>query len=287
MSRTHRLNVSAGVASVAVASLLVAIKLWALTVTGALSVAASLTDSAIDLFASVVGLVGIFYAAKPPDSDHAFGHSAIEDLVALGHAGLVAASAGLIAWNALLRFGAPPPLGSEAEGIVVMVVSTCITLCLVIWQGYVVAATDSRIVAADRLQYISDMLPNIGAIIALAASRWFGAYWLDPVIALAACCVLLWNARRIGMRAWHALMDRSADSQQMSQIIRILDETPGILGYHDLRTRMAGTRIFIQVHIEMDGRMTLADAHAISAKLKRELLETLPNSDVIIHQDPA
>ena len=105
MDRTHRLNLSAGLASVGAALLLVALKLWALAATGALSVAASLADSALDLIASAAGLVGILYAAKPPDEDHSFGHSSVEDLVALGQALLVAVSAALIGWSAVGRLG--------------------------------------------------------------------------------------------------------------------------------------------------------------------------------------
>ena len=113
MNGSQRLNVSAGVASVAVALVLVAIKGWALWFTGALSVAASLADSAVDLLASTAGLAGIVYAAKPADADHSFGHSSAEDLVALGQALLITASAGVIGWNAVGRLANPQALGAE------------------------------------------------------------------------------------------------------------------------------------------------------------------------------
>ena len=141
MNGSQRLNVSAGVASVAVAFVLVAIKAWALAVTGALSVAASLADSAVDLLASAAGLVGIVYAAKPPDEDHSFGHSSAEDLVALGQALLITASAGMIGWNAVRRLAAPPALSAEAAGLVAMAASIVITLGLVLWQGRVAHRT--------------------------------------------------------------------------------------------------------------------------------------------------
>ena len=174
MDRTHRLNLSAGLASVGTAVILVTIKAWALAATGALSVAASLANSALDLIASSAGLVAILYAAKPPDEDHSFGHSAVEDLVALGQALLVAVSAGLIGWGALGRLSAPPPLAAEAEGLAVMALSIAATLGLVLWQGRVARKTGSRIVAADRLHYLSDLLPALGAIVALVAASQFG-----------------------------------------------------------------------------------------------------------------
>lgn len=282
---THRLNLAAGIASVAVAVTLVGLKLWALGATGALSVAASLADSALDLVASVAALVGIRYAAKPPDDDHSFGHTSVEDLVALGQALIVTVSAATIGWSALDRLGAPRPLAAEGAGILVMGISLAITAALVVWQTRVARRTGSRIVAADRLHYLSDLWPNVGALIALWAAASHGVLWLDPAIALAACAVLLLGARRIGLQAWHALMDRRADPAELARIEAVLRGYPGLKGHHDLRTRTAGNRVFVQVHVEIDGDLPLRDAHAISARLKRDLVAALPQADVIIHQD--
>ncbi len=282
----HRLNLSAGIASVAVALVLVGLKVWALGETGALSVAASLADSALDLLASAAALIGIRYAAKPPDAEHSFGHSSIEDLVALGQALIVTASAALIGWSALMRLGEPPALAAEAAGIAVMALSLGLTGALVLWQTYVARRTGSRIVAADRLHYLADLWPNLGAMVALYVSARHGVHWVDPVVALLACAVLLLGARRIGLSAWHALMDRSASPGDLRRIAAVLDAAQGLRGYHDLRTRTAGAKLFIQVHVEIDGDLALREAHALSARLKRELIEALPGSDVIIHQDP-
>jgi ferrous-iron efflux pump FieF len=285
MEGSERLNLSAGLASVGTAVGLVAVKAWAVAATGALSVAASLADSLLDLLASAAGLAGILYAAKPPDADHRFGHTSVEDLVALGQALLVAGSAGLIAWKAVRRLAEPPPLAAESAGIAVMAVSVAATLALVLWQGHVARRTGSRIVAADRLHYLSDLFPALGAMAALYASR-HGLRWLDPVVALAACAVLVLGARHIGLGAWDALMDRAADPALIAEIERIVRAHPGVRGFHDLRTRTAGTRVFIQVHLELDGAQPLHTAHATAAAVRRALLAAVPNADVIIHQDP-
>jgi ferrous-iron efflux pump FieF len=285
-TRTHRLNVSAGLASVATALVLVGLKLWAVQATGALSIAASLTDSALDLVASTVGLVGIHYAAKPPDEDHSFGHTSVEDLVALGQAVLVAVAAGAIGWSAIRRFGTPQPLAAEGIGLTVMAVSMAVTLALVLWQSRVAARTGSRIVSADRLHYLSDLLPAAGAIVALIGSARFGLHWLDPVIALAACTVLVLGARRVGLAAWDALMDRQADPALVARIEAIVASRPAVLGFHDLKTRTAGSRVFVQVHLELDGAQTLQEAHAIGAGVRHAILEAVPNAEVIVHKDP-
>jgi ferrous-iron efflux pump FieF len=286
MNNVHRLNISAGVASVCCALFLVALKIWASAVTGSLSVAASLADSAIDLVAASGGLAGILYAAKPPDADHSFGHSSAEDLVALGQALLVVGSAGYIGWSAIRRLGAPPELAAERAGVIVLAVSIAATAALVLWQSHVARRTGSKIVAADRLHYLTDLLPAVGAIVALGAAARFGILWLDPVIALAACAILVLGAREIGVGAWHALMDHAAPPDLIAEVESIVRSHPGVLGFHDVRTRTSGSRVFIQVHLELDGRQSLEEAHAIGAGVRRALLAAIPNADVIIHHDP-
>jgi ferrous-iron efflux pump FieF len=286
MDAQHRLNLSAGLASVATALLLVGLKGWAVAATGSLSVAASLADSLIDLLASSAGLAGILYAAKPPDDDHSFGHSSAEDLVALGQAVLVAVSAALIGWQSILRLIEPQGLRSERLGVTVMLVAVVVTLCLVGWQARVARATGSKIVAADRLHYLADLIPNVGALIALLAYSRLGIPWVDPVVALITCVVLLFGARRIGLGAWDALMDREAGPALIGQVQRIVASHPGVLGFHDLKTRTAGSRVFIQVHLELDGTQSLRQAHGIAAGVRAALLAAVPNSDVIIHEDP-
>ena len=287
-SSNLRLNLSAGGASVLVATLLVALKLWALGETGSLSIAASLTDSALDLIVSLTGLMAIIYAARPADEDHAFGHSSAEDLAALAQAILVTVSAAVIGWSAIERLisDTPPPLMYEGRGIIVMAASVLITIALVLWQRRVASRTGNKVVAADSLHYLSDLLPNFGAIAALAASSAFGLTSVDSIIALAAALFLLFSAWRIGSNAFDALMDRRADPVTIAKVENLVSSWPGVLGYHDLKTRTAGNRIFVQVHIELDGNQTLEQAHGIGAGLKREILRIMPNADVIIHKDP-
>jgi ferrous-iron efflux pump FieF len=288
MGRHARLNLSAGIASVGVALTLVALKLWALSETGALSVATSLADSAMDLIVSAGGLAAIVYAARPPDEDHAFGHSSAEDLAALGQSVFVLVAAGVIGWAAAARLisGQAPPLAAEGTGIAVMVLSSLVTIGLVLWQGRVARITGNRVVAADRLHYIGDLVPNLGAIVALGASGWLGLPKIDAVVALAGAGMLAAGAVGIFRNAWDALMDRRADPETIAGIEAVVRAFPGLRGYHDLRTRRSGGRLFINLHIELDGNLSLIEAHAIGAGLRRALLAAYPGADVMIHKDP-
>ena len=289
MASAVRLNLSAAAASVCVAGVLVALKLWALGETGALSVAASLADSAMDLMVSLGAMAAIFYAAKPADEDHAFGHTSAEDLAALGQALFILISAGVITWAAVARLYAPVAgtLQAEGRGMLVMAVSVVLTLALVLWQGRVARRTGSRVVQADRLHYLGDLLPNIGAIASLWASRQFGLGQIDSVVALGAAGLLALGAVRIGKAAFDALMDRRADPVIVAGIAKIAAGWPGVHGYHDLKTRMAGSRVFVNLHIELDGEQSLRQAHDIGAGLRRAILEAYPQTDVIIHKDVA
>ncbi|MDB5658990.1 MAG: cation diffusion facilitator family transporter [Cypionkella sp.] len=282
-----RLNISASLASVAIAGVMVALKLWAFGATGSLAVAASLADSAIDLMVSLGAMAALIYAAKPADEDHAFGHSSAEDLAALGQAFFVLVSAGVITWAAVTRLLTPGDghLEREGPGMAVMGVSVVLTLGLVWWQGRVAKRTGSRVVAADRLHYMGDLLPNIGAFVSLWASHSFGLGSIDSVVALGAAGVLVIGAARIGKGAFDALMDRTADPTIVDGIAKIAAEWPGVHGYHDLKTRTAGSRVFVNLHIELDGSQSLHEAHAIGASLRRAILEAYPQTDVIIHKD--
>ena len=286
---TTRLNLSAAAASVTVAVVLVLLKLWALGETGALSVAASLADSAMDMMVSIGAMAAIFYAARPPDEDHAFGHTSAEDIAALGQAIFILISASVITAAAILRLVSPQPdrLMAEGRGMAVMAVSVALTLALVLWQGRVARRTGNRVVEADRLHYLGDLLPNIGAIVSLWASARYGLYQIDSVVALGAAALLALGAVRIGKAAFDALMDRRADPRIIEGIARIASDWPGVHGYHDLKTRTAGSRVFVNLHIELDGDQPLREAHDIGAGLRRAILQAYPQTDVIIHKDVA
>lgn len=282
-----QLTLSAGLASVLVAGILVALKLWALAETGALSIAASLADSALDLMMSMGAAAAIIYAARPADEDHAFGHTSAEDLAALAQSAFILASSGVIGWTAVQRLTADTPhqLASEGRGLLVMVLSIILTLALVWWQGRVARRTGSKVVAADRLHYLGDLLPSLGAIAALWISSRYGIGSIDAVVALAAAAVMVFGALHIGKDAWDALMDRTADPQIVEGIGHIAADWPGVRGYHDLKTRTAGSRIFVNIHIELDGDQSLRQAHDIGAALRRAIISAYPQTDVIIHKD--
>ena len=286
--QAKRLNLSAGIASVGVALVLVAIKLWALWMTGALTVAASLADNALDLMVSLLALAAIAYAARPADDDHRFGHSSAEDLAGLMQAAVILVSATAIGTAAVLRLTADNPRAVTAEGagVLAMGVSIVLTGALVLWQRRVARITGNRVVAADSLHYLADLVPTLGVLVALGASRHFNASWVDAVIALGAALWLGHGGIRVGRGAWNALMDHAASDATVAQIEAIARDWPGVIGFHDLKTRTAGSRTFVSLHVELDGQQSLNAAHAIADGLEHRLEQAIPGAEVIIHLDP-
>lgn len=281
-----RLNLSAGLAAVAVSLTLIVAKGWAWQATDALSVAASLIDSALDLLVSGANLAAILYAAKPPDEDHRFGHHSIEDIAALAQSLIVFAAGVALGWRGVERLLDPAPLAAEQAGIAVMVLSVLLTGTLVWWQRRVARVTNSKVVAADSLHYLADLLPAGGSIVALAASALFDVVLLDSAFSLIAAAFLLRGAWRIGDAAMAALMDREAPAEVRRRIGAVVGDFPEIQGFHDLKTRQSGSRVFVQLHIELDGEQSLWAAHGVAAALRRRILDDLPHAEVIVHQDP-
>jgi ferrous-iron efflux pump FieF len=142
------------------------------------------------------------------------------------------------------------------------------------------------VVAADSLHYVGDLLPALGGLVALWASAALGLTRIDSVVALAAAGFMVLGALGIGRRALDALMDRRADPAVIEGISAIARAFPGVRGFHDLKTRTAGSRVFVNLHIELDGSQTLDEAHAIGAALRREIIRAYPRADVMIHKDP-
>ena len=281
------LNKKAGIASVGVAGILVLAKLWAFAATGSLAIAASAADSALDLLVSATAFMAILYAARPPDADHAFGHSSAEDLAALAQAVAIAVAGiaiGLAAVNRVTS-GAATGLRAEGAGLVVMGLSVVLTLALVLFQRRVARRTGNRIVAADSLHYLGDLIPNLGAIVSLIAARYFGLVIVDTLVAILAAALMIVGALRIGKQAIDSLMDRKAPDSVEEIIVGLTREHPGVRDFHDLKTRMAGSQVFIVLHIELDGDQTLREAHDVGADLRRRIIAACPNADVTIHKD--
>ena len=281
-----RLKKLATVASVAVATLLIAAKLAAWLLTDSVAVLSSLVDSLLDAAASVVTLFAVRYAVEPADREHRFGHGKAEALAGLGQAAFICGSGALLLIEAVRRFFDPRPVHDEAVGIAAMVFSIVLTLVLVVFQRSVVRRTGSVAIEGDSLHYAGDLALNGSVIVALGAHAMWGWTWLDPLFAVGIVLWLLWNARKVGMASLDMLLDRELPDDERENIRRIALDHPEVRSLHDLRSRRSGAATFIQFHLEMDPDMTLMRAHTIADEVEDAIMAAFPNAEVIIHQDP-
>ena len=196
-----RLMKLATTASVAVALVLVGVKAFAWVTTDSVALLSSLVDSALDVAASVLNLLAVRHALTPADREHRFGHGKAEALAGLGQAAFIAGSALFLIVEASRRLLAPQPVEDGLVGFVVMGVSIAATLGLVIFQRRVIRLTNSVAISADSLHFTSDLLVNVGVIVALVLSTRLGLALADPLIALA---IAAYTAGPVAMDDWVA-----------------------------------------------------------------------------------
>lgn len=272
--------------SVGLAVLLAVIKAVAWQTTGSVAILSSLVDSILDAAASIINLLAVRQALEPADEDHRFGHGKAEPLAALGQAAFIAGSGLLIVLQAAGNLLQPRSIENAAVGLGVMAFSIVATYGLVRFQSYVIRASGSVVIRADRLHYASDLLMNGGVLAALALSAWFGVTWIDPLCAVAIAVYMLWGAIGIARSALDMLMDRELSETVRDNIVEIVRAHPDVLAVHDLRTRSSGPSIFIQLHMVLPADMSLSRAHVISDEVEATLLRVFPGAEILIHQDP-
>ena len=282
-----RLMRHAAMASLVVASGLIALKALAWFATGSVAMLSSLLDSLLDLAASAINFLAIRTATTPADAEHRFGHGKAEPLAGLAQAAFVAGSATLLLFEAAQLLAAPKPVVRAELGIAVSLLSIAATVGLVLFQRRVVARTGSVAVAADSLHYVGDVLLNGAVIAALALTAWLHLPLLDPLFAIAIAGWILRSAWLIGRSSLDLLMDRELPDAERERILAIARAHPDVRGVHDLRTRSAGTQVFIQLHLDLDATMTLGRAHAIADEVEHRILAAFPHAEVITHQDIA
>ncbi|MBL4801990.1 MAG: cation diffusion facilitator family transporter [Emcibacter sp.] len=281
-----RLMVRAANAAVVVAFTLILIKTWAYNISGSVSMLGSLMDSLMDILASLINLVAVRFAVVPADNDHRFGHGKAEAIAGLVQAMVICLSALFLLVEAGRKLINPEPILQVDMSILVLVISIILTVMLVAYQRYVIKKTGSVAISADHVHYSGDILMNFGVILALFLSGYLQYYYADPVIGLLVAAYLIYNVKKIARDSIDMLMDREMEEDEKTKILDIIRKHPQVRGVHDIKTRKSGLNIFIQFHLEMDGNISLSDAHKISDGVELEIIAEFPHAEVLIHADP-
>jgi ferrous-iron efflux pump FieF len=276
----------AALASVSVALFLLLLKAYAAWATGSVAMLGSLADTGLDVLASLITLYGVRVAAEPADREHRFGHGKAEALAALAQVGIIAFSALGIGWRAVDRLLGQQATANAAYGIGASILAILATLGLLAYQRRVIASTGSVAIETDHVHYQSDLLLNLSVILALVLEQYAGLTGADPLFGILIAIWLLWGAWRASSRAVDQLMDKEWPEEKRRRFVEVAALHPALKGLHDLRTRTSGAHDFVQFHVWVDPRMTVAEAHRVMDEVEHELEAEFPGVEILIHIDP-
>ncbi len=283
--RNARLLKLASMASVVTAVILIVAKLFAWWVSGSLSMMATVIDSMLDAFASLINMVAVYIALKPADEDHHFGHGKAEQLAALAQSAFIAGSAIFLILHAINDLTNDVEIANEQVAIMVMAFSIVCTLILLLIQNYVIRQTGSIAIKADEMHYRMDLITNLSVILALALAA-AGYREADAIFGILIAVYMLNSVRKVGWEAIQMLMDRALPEDELERIEKTILSVEGVQGVHNLRTRISGALPIIQFHLDVQGDLSVRQAHDIGGKVKQAILAWMPDADVTFHLDP-
>ncbi len=272
--------------SVGTATILIVMKAFALGASGSVSILATLADSSLDLIASLATFFAVRWAAAPADPEHRYGHGKAEALAGLVQAGLIFASSVFIGWEAVQRIFDPRPVAAGGWAVGVVVASIAVTLWLVWMQTQALKKTASLAVAGDRAHYAADLAANVVVLIGVISGAYLGAPGLDAAAGLVVAVWLFWGAISLLRESADHLLDHAGPEEDRVAITAAVLADTRISGLHQLRTRMAGQVLMVQMHVDLDPQLTLEAAHAIVVEAEQRILAAFPHADILIHADP-
>ena len=244
-------------------------------------------DSLSDILGSFITFVAVKYSTRPATDKHRYGYGKAEAVSALIQTIFIAASGIYVLYDAIKRFWVPKEIEETSLALGIMAISLVSTLILIAYQKHVANLTKSQAIIADSAHYVVDILTNLSIILSLTVVKMFEIYWFDTLTALAIAVYLLFNAYQLARDSIGTLLDRELDDDIRENITKIILDHNFVKGCHDIRTHSLGNNYMFEIHLELDGRLSLFEAHQLSDKVEESLLEAYPTAQIIIHQDPA
>ncbi|MDT8441328.1 MAG: cation diffusion facilitator family transporter [Desulfuromonadales bacterium] len=273
--------------SVAAAVSLAVVKLATGLLTGSLAVLSSAIDSLLDILMSGVNLFAIQHAEQPADERHPYGHGKFETLATIFQSLAIAASGGWIIYEALKRLAAGSTVTSPGSGMVVMAGSLVVSWFLSRHLRRTAHETDSSALEADSLHFAMDVYTNLALLVGLGLLALFNLPWLDPVMSLLVAVYILYEALRLLRRGMGDVLDEQLPETVRSEIERLIDDHKHeLFGFHNLRTRRAGSQKLIDFHLTVCKHLSVAEAHDITDYLERRIAGQIQGTDVTIHVEP-
>jgi cation diffusion facilitator family transporter len=274
--------------SVASNSTLIVLKAVAGTLTGSVAVLTEAVHSSIDLVASIVAYLSIGKAGEPADESHRYGHEKLENLSAALEGVLILVGSVVIAFEAIRRLLGHGETHSVGIGIVVIGLSVVVNLVVSHVIGQSAKRTGSPALEGDAAHLRTDAISSGAVLVALVLVGITGKQWIDPVVALGVACALLVTSVRLLTRSGQVLVDQSLPPGELQAIGAAIAPfgRRGVVGYHELRTRRAGTQRYVDVHVQFRAGTSLESAHTTAHELKDAIAASVGGADVLIHIEP-
>jgi cation diffusion facilitator family transporter len=275
--------------SIASNSALILLKLVAGAVTGSVAIVTEAVHSGIDLIASVVAYFSVRKAGEPADESHRYGHEKIENLAAAIEGMLILVGSGIIVFESVRRLIVGGTVEHLGFGIAVVAFSAVANLIVSATIGRTARATASPALAGDAAHLRTDAYTSVAVLAGLALVQITGAEWLDPVVALLVAGAIVTAGVRLLMGSSRVLVDEALPEDERAaihaQVVAFGDH--GVVGYHQLRTRRAGARRYVDLHLQFEAGTSLEQAHEIAHEIQDAIAARLDGADVLIHLEPA
>jgi len=274
--------------SIASNATLIALKLAAGALTGSIAILTEAIHSLIDLVASVIAFISVRKADEPADADHPYGHEKVENLAANFEGILILIGAGIIVYEATHRLAVGSEVESLGIGIAVMAFSMFANLGVSGMLSRTARRTDSPALEGDAAHLRTDALTSGGVLVGLALVEITGAAAFDSITALVVAVAIVWAGIRIIRRSSGVLVDEALPEREMDLVEAAIAaaRTPEVAGYHKLRGRRAGSRRWVDLHVQFRSGTSLERAHAIAHQMRDEIEAEVPGAEVLIHVEP-
>lgn len=278
----------AAAVSIASNSLLIGLKIAAGAITGSIAILTEAVHSSIDLLASIIAFVSVRKADEPADAEHPYGHEKMENLAAAIEGILILLGAGIIVFAATHRLVVGSSVERLGVGIAVVAFSAVANVGV---SGYLrrqARRYDSAALEGDAAHLRADALTSVGILVGLVLVQITGNSAFDPIAALVVAAAIVVAGIRILGGSSRVLMDSSPPREEMDRIeAAIAAARPAeVVAYHKLRARRAGSRHYIDMHVQFRSGTTLERAHDLAHALRAAIEVEIPGSEVLIHVEP-
>jgi len=274
--------------SIASNATLIALKLVAGAITGSIAVITEAVHSGIDLLASMVAYFSVRKADEPPDESHPYGHEKVENVAAGIEGMLILVGAGIIIYESVRRLVEHAEVEKLGVGIAVIGFSAVANFVV---SGYLyrqARLTDSPALQGDAAHLRTDAFTSLGVFVALILVEITGIQELDAITALIVAVAIVWAGIQILSRSSRVLVDEALPEEELAAVRGAIEEfgSDEVVGFHKLRARSAGSRRYVDLHVQFRAGTTLERAHELAHELQRAIRGRLRGADVLIHLEP-